>query len=90
MTPPDTDMQKDKRRHRGPVIVVILLIAVVLLGFVVWMGGVFETAPGPDDPESAQQDETSSEQFREGDVEVPESAPTETVEPGDPDTDVSD
>ncbi|MGR3365261.1 MAG: hypothetical protein ACU0CY_13900 [Maritimibacter harenae] len=46
MTPPDTDMQKDKRRHRGPVIVVILLIAVVLLGFVVWMGGVFETAPG--------------------------------------------
>ena len=49
MTPPDTNLQKQKKRHRGPLIGIAL---VVIFGFgliAYWVVEEAAVAPGPDD-----------------------------------------
>lgn len=48
MSAPDTDLQKQRRRHRGPLIGIALVLIVVALGFVWWLGE--EVAQAPEQP----------------------------------------
>lgn len=84
MTPPDTNLNKQKRRHRGPLIG-MGLVAVFGVGLILyWIAELIVGAPGPEEIE----DQPAPAEIREGDVEVPDDAPSETVEPGDPDVEV--
>jgi ABC-type transporter Mla subunit MlaD len=47
MAPPDTNLEKQKRRHAVPLIGMGLAVALVLIGFVVWLGYVAESADEP-------------------------------------------
>lgn len=84
MSPPDTNLEKQKRRHRGPLIgmAVVTILAIVLILY--WIGELFVTAPGP---EGAEEEITPAE-IRQGDVNVPADAPTRTVGPEDPEVQV--
>jgi hypothetical protein len=84
MSPSDTNMEKQKRRHRGPLIGMALVIAFVVAIIVYWNGDDVATAPGP---ESAEEGATAAD-VREGTLEVPEAAPTYSVDPTDPEVEV--
>lgn len=85
MTPPDTNMEEDKRWHRGPLALIVALMVIVLVGFVYWVGEEVIKAPGPDETTI----QTQPSDIRTGDVDVPDQAPTETVEPSDPSVEVN-
>lgn len=84
MTPPDADLEKQKRRHRGPLVGIAIVAAFGVGLIVLWVIEVVLTAPDSVDTS----EDISPADIREGDVEVPEFAPTETVEPGDPEVEV--
>ncbi|SEL36525.1 hypothetical protein [Pacificibacter marinus] len=77
MSPPDTNLEKQKRRHRGPLIGMALVIAFVAAVIVYWNGDEVATASGA---ESAEEEATAAD--------VREAAPTYSVEPSDPEIDV--
>lgn len=84
MSPPDTNLKKQKRRHRGPLIgigvVSVLGVALILY----WIVELFVTAPTVDEHGKS----TTPAEYREGDVEVPDDAPTQTMAPDDPEVEV--
>lgn len=89
MTPPDTNLQKEKRRHRGPLIgmAIVVVFAAGLILF--WVAESFFYSPGPGPTERAGATEQSdAADIREGDIDVPSDARNETVSPGDPDVEV--
>jgi len=47
MAPHDTDVKKEKRRHAGPLIGMGVLVALVVAGFVWWIGYAVDTAEEP-------------------------------------------
>ncbi|MFN3845595.1 MAG: hypothetical protein ACK4RZ_07210 [Paracoccaceae bacterium] len=50
MSAPQTNIEKQQRRHRGPLIGMAVLVVVVLLGLVWWLG---QEAAGSDQPQGA-------------------------------------
>lgn len=83
MTPPDTNVNKQKRRHRGPLIG-MGLVAVFGIGIILyWIAEEVFFAPGPEEaPEPAVEERT------EGDVTLPGDAPVEEVAPADPEVEI--
>ncbi|QHQ35799.1 hypothetical protein [Algicella marina] len=77
MTPPDTNIEKQKRRHLGPL--VGMGIAVVFgVGLIIyWISEAVVTAPETEDPT----EQAAPEDIQEGDVNLPAAAPSETVDP---------
>ncbi|MFN3724491.1 MAG: hypothetical protein ACK4VZ_15785 [Paracoccaceae bacterium] len=50
MSAPNTNLEKEKRRHRGPLVGMIAAVVIVILGFVWWLGqeaAQTDIAPGP-------------------------------------------
>lgn len=86
MSPPDTNLKKQKREHRGPLIwmalAVVIAIAVAVAIMLYWTPD--EGAPSA---ETSEEDSRATG-IREGNIDLPEGAPTETVEPADPDVEV--
>lgn len=84
MSPPDTDLEKQKRPHRGPLIgmgiVAVFGVALILY----WIAEVVVTAPTIDENGNG----TSPAEYRGGDVEVPDTAPTQVITPDDPEVEV--
>ncbi|SDO76227.1 hypothetical protein SAMN05216196_10978 [Lutimaribacter pacificus] len=89
MTPPDTRLDKQKRRHRGPLIGMVIVVIFAFAVIFYWIAELAYEAPGPQgQEEQEEQQETeplSPEQLDSGDVEVPPTAPVDEVEPGDED-----
>ena len=84
MTPPDTNLQKQKKRHRGPLIGIAL---VVIFGFgliAYWVLEEAAMAPGPDD--GAEEQTPAAMPGGGGAPSVP--AQDETLQPGDPEVEV--
>lgn len=70
MSPPDTNLEKQKRRHRGPL---IGMGVVAVFGFALilyWIVELVVTVPTVVE----HGESTSPAEYRDGDVEVPESA----------------
>ncbi|SMH57518.1 hypothetical protein [Maritimibacter sp. HL-12] len=81
MTPPDTNLKKQKRRHRFP-LVGMAIIAVFAIGVIIyWILEEVATAPGPQDESEA----ATPADDPEGEGNAPPSDPAEPVEPDDPD-----
>ena len=59
MTPPDTNLHRQKKRHRGPLIGIALVVLFGLVIIFYWIGEEAFFAPGPDtaaeDPAAATQ-----------------------------------
>jgi hypothetical protein len=89
MSSPDTNLKKQKRRHRGPLIG-MAVVAVFAIGLILfWIGEVFVTAPGPEsEPAEAASEQVSPTELETGTVDVPPEAPVEEVAPGDTDVEV--
>ena len=91
MTPPDANLDKQKRRHRGPLIGigVVVVFAVALIAY--WIAEEAFTAPGPED---AAQHDTLPSQMRAGEGQ-PAAGPTadegggDVMKPGDPDVEIT-
>ncbi|MFE3836097.1 hypothetical protein [Pseudogemmobacter sonorensis] len=49
MSPPDTNIEIQKRRHRGPLLGIGAAVILVIIGFVWWLGGEFG-AQSPAEP----------------------------------------
>ena len=85
MSPPDTNLNKQKRRHRYPLIgmafVVLFGVGVILY----WIAEEAALAPGPETIEEG----ASPGDIREGEVQVPPAAPTGEIGPGDPEIEVN-
>ena len=79
MSPSDTDPQREKRRHRVPLILIALVVVFGVGIILFWVAEEAFMAPGP---ETGEQEAPAAE-LSEGDVNVPADAPTETVEPSD-------
>ena len=47
MAQPENDLDKQKRRHAGPLIGMGVLVALVLAGFVWWVGYAVDTSDEP-------------------------------------------
>ncbi|MGX0879094.1 hypothetical protein ACSSV4_003801 [Roseovarius sp. MBR-154] len=84
MTPPDADLDKQKRRHRTPLIGMAIICAIGVGVILYWIFEESATAPGPQDETEA----VAPADIREGDVNVPPAAPSETVDPSAPDVEV--
>jgi hypothetical protein len=84
MSPPDTNLKKQKRRHRGPLIGMALAVVFGVGIILYWIAEEAVMAPGP---EAGGEDVTPAD-IREGDVELHDDAPTYTVDPSDPDVEV--
>ncbi len=56
LAPHDTDIEKQKRRHGPPLLVLAIVVGLVFIGFFVWIGTVMDGADEPaiDVPEAAQ------------------------------------
>lgn len=84
MSPPDTNLEKQKRRHRGPLIgmgiVVVFAVALILY----WIAELVVTAPTVDENGNG----TTPAEYRDGDVDVPDDAPAQPVAPDDPEVEV--
>jgi len=86
MSPPDTNLRKQKRLHRGPLIWMALAVVIAIAVAVVIM---LSSPSGEEDPNAQISEEGSVESsIREGDIDLSDDAPTETVEPADPDVEV--
>ncbi|WP_417601438.1 hypothetical protein [Pararhodobacter oceanensis] len=79
MTPPDTNLQTQQRRHRGPLIG-MAVVAIFAIGLTLYWLGESMVTPTEDGAET----EITPAEIREGDVDVPEGAPTRSVAPEDP------
>ncbi|RKT27898.1 hypothetical protein BXY70_3253 [Roseovarius halotolerans] len=79
MSPPDTEPQRDKRRHRGPLIMMALVVAFGVGIILYWIVEEASMAPGPEGGE----EERPAADITEGDVNAPDAAQTETVAPSD-------
>jgi len=79
MSPSDTDPQREKRRHRVPLIIMGLAVVFGVGMILLWITEEADMAPGPE----ASEQEAPAAELSEGDVNVPADALTETVEPGD-------
>lgn len=67
MTPPDTNLTKQKRRHAGPLIG-IAAVAIIAVGVILfWVSEEVVMAPDQEQTET-----TSPDDIREGDVDVVE------------------
>src|SRR5690606_18150036 len=78
MTPPDANLNKQKRRHRGVFIALGAVVAFVILFLVIAQA--FDVTWGSDDGEEGP----TPQEIREGTVDLPTDAPVKEVEPGDP------
>lgn len=89
MSSPDTNLKKQKRRHRGPLIG-MALVAIFGIGLILfWIGEIMVTAPGPDEEPAIESSEAlSPDELEAGTVDVPEAAPVEEVAPGDSEVEV--
>ncbi|MBE3637628.1 hypothetical protein [Mangrovicoccus algicola] len=79
MTPPDTNPQKQAKRHR---IVLIGMALVALFGVILiltWVGEEAATAPEDQPPPAASQPQ--SDELDDGDVDVPPQEPEAPAEP---------
>lgn len=85
MSPPDTNLKKQKRRHRGPLIGIALVVVFGVAIILYWIAEEAAMAPGPETGE----ENVMPEDIREGAVELDSDAPTETVDPSDPDFEVA-
>lgn len=47
MSAPQTNIEKQERRHRGPLVGVVVAAVVALLGLVVWLVAFDTDQPGP-------------------------------------------
>ncbi len=74
MSAPKTNIDKQNRRHRGPLVGMWIAVGLVLLLFVIWLLWVFAFS---EPNEEFIGDEVPGTQ---GEVET--TAPTETIEPG--------
>ncbi|WP_323766140.1 hypothetical protein [Marinovum sp.] len=88
MSSPDTNLNKQKRRHRGPLIG-MAIAAVFGIGLILfWIGEVFVTAPGPDEePVQDASEQVSPTELEAGTVETDAGA-VEEVAPGDSEVEV--
>lgn len=84
MTPPDTDLNKQKRRHRGPLIGMAIIVVIGVGAILYWVFEEAATAPGPEDETEA----TTPADVREGEIDVAPEAPSDEAEPSDPDVEV--
>ncbi|MDF0602750.1 hypothetical protein P1J78_18575 [Psychromarinibacter sp. C21-152] len=83
MTPPDTNVKKQQRRHRGPLIG-MGLVALFGIGIILyWIAEEVYFAPGPEEPA-----DPTVEERNEGDVSLPADAPVEDLAPEDPEVEV--
>ncbi|MDR7125053.1 hypothetical protein [Pseudotabrizicola sp. 4114] len=71
MSAPQTNIEKQKRRHRGPLIGMIVVVLAVGLGYLWWVG--YEVAES--DPAQGSQTQIDS---RTGDQVVPETTPNQS------------
>jgi hypothetical protein len=84
MTPPDSKLSKQKRRHAVPLFG-LALVAIIAVGAILyWISGEIVTAP-----EQEQTESVSPDDIREGDVDVPETLPTLEVEPDESEIEVT-
>ncbi|KUP94656.1 hypothetical protein [Tritonibacter horizontis] len=84
MSAPDTNLNKQKRRHRGPLIG-IGLVAIFGVGLILyWVVNLVDDAP----EQEVESNRPVPAEIQEGDIEVPTTAPTQTVQPGDPEVDI--
>lgn len=74
MSAPKTNIEKQERRHRGPLAGMWIVVGLVLLGFLVWLIWVFAVAE-PDDEVVGDEVPGVAES-------VDTTAPTGTIEPG--------
>lgn len=88
MSSPDTNIRKQKRRHRGPLIG-MAIVAVFAIGLILfWIGEVFVTAPGPDEePVQESSEQVTPTELEAGTVETNEGV-IEEVAPGDSEVEV--
>lgn len=84
MTPPDTNLKKQKRRHWGPLVGMALVVIIGVGVILYWIAEEAVESPGTDTETEA----TTPADIREGDVDAPSSATVETVEPSDPEVEV--
>lgn len=86
MSQPDTNLKKQKRWHRGPLFGMALA---VVLAVVVAVGIMFyrSSEEGSRGSETVNE-ESGATDIREGEIDLPDDAPTKTVEPADPDVEV--
>jgi hypothetical protein len=86
MGAPDTNIQKQKRRHAGPLIGLSAILVIVLLGFVWWVADEADEPGGAEDAVQTQADpvvDTGANSTSEVAPEVaPEAPQGETVPPG--------
>lgn len=79
MSPPDTNLETQKRRHRVPLIgmglVVVLAVGLILF----WIAGLFDPATESD---------ASDGSTPAGASELDPNLPAQSVAPGDPDTEI--
>ena len=81
MTPPDTNLHRQKKRHRGPLIGIALVVLFGLVIIFYWIGEEAFFAPGPD---TAAEDPAAATQ-----APVPTADTVdETLQPGDPEVEV--
>ncbi|UXU82545.1 hypothetical protein GB880_015345 (plasmid) [Paracoccus sp. SMMA_5_TC] len=73
MSAPEPDLSKQQRRHRGPVLGILILVALTILGFVWWMG--YETA---DIPKPGDDQQPVDEQSQPADAPAEPSMPPQT------------
>jgi hypothetical protein len=84
MTPPDTNLEKQKRRHRGPLIGISLAVAFAVGAFIYWMTEVAHYAPGPQDSD----EQSAPAEIHEGTGDASANTPSKTIEPSDPEVEV--
>ncbi|MGB3244580.1 MAG: hypothetical protein WBB25_08600 [Sulfitobacter sp.] len=80
MSPPDTNLEKQKRRHIGPLIGMALVVIIAVSLIVYWIGEEVATAPTTEQSDDAGTG-LSPAQIDEGAVDVPDAAPVEEVDP---------
>lgn len=84
MTPPDADLKRQRRRHRWPLLGLALVVLIGVGVILFWIGEEVVTAPAPEiieEDDGGLGEATELEELQEGDVEVPQAAPTFEASP---------
>ena len=81
MSAPDTNTKKQTKRHWAPLLGFLLVVCFGVGIILYWVGEEVATAP---EDESPATESPSVTEAQDGDVNVPDSAPVEEVEPIDP------
>ena len=80
MSSPDTNLEKQKRWHRGPLIGMAVVVAFGVGLILFWLVGLMAAAPEPNTVDAG----TTPAETSDGNVTQPQDTPTPTVDPQDP------